>query len=136
MVTQEARVQVVRVDASSGRLEDEFEAAHGGYVYMIDGDAEANLERLQTGDAALRAGRPTGGPHDTPRVRAPDPQLCPSRSSVLGVQPRCRSPLTPTAAGPQEALYGWVRTELPTGPTECTSFAMAEVHRRGVTART
>jgi quercetin 2,3-dioxygenase len=52
MVTQEARVQVVRVDSSSGRLEYEFEAGHGGYVYMIDGDAETNLERLQTGDAA------------------------------------------------------------------------------------
>jgi quercetin 2,3-dioxygenase len=51
-VTQDARVQVVRVDSSSGRLEYEFEAGHGGYVYMIDGDAEANLERLQTGDAA------------------------------------------------------------------------------------
>jgi len=52
MVAQDARVQVVRVDSSSGRLEYEFEAGHGGYVYMIDGDAQANLERLRTGDAA------------------------------------------------------------------------------------
>jgi len=57
MVTQEARVQVVRVDSSNGHVEYEFEAGHGGYVYLIDGDAEANLERLQTGDAA----RVTGG---------------------------------------------------------------------------
>ena len=52
MVTQDARVQVVRVDSYSRHLEYEFEAGHGGYVYMIDGDAEANLERLQKGDAA------------------------------------------------------------------------------------
>ncbi len=52
MVTQDARVQVVRVDSSSRHLEYEFEAGHGGYVYLIDGDAEANLERLHTGDAA------------------------------------------------------------------------------------
>jgi quercetin 2,3-dioxygenase len=52
MVTQDARVHVVVVDSSSGRLDYEFEAGHGGYVYLIDGYAEANLERLQTGDAA------------------------------------------------------------------------------------
>jgi quercetin 2,3-dioxygenase len=56
MVTQDARVHVVRVDSSNGRLEYEFEAGHGGYVYLIDGDAEANLERLQTGDAARVTG--------------------------------------------------------------------------------
>jgi len=52
MVTQDARVQVVRVDSSSRHLEYEFETGHGGYVYLIDGDAEASLERLHTGDAA------------------------------------------------------------------------------------
>jgi quercetin 2,3-dioxygenase len=56
LVAQDARVQVVRVDSSSGHLEYEFETGHGGYVYMIDGDAEANLERMQTGDAACVTG--------------------------------------------------------------------------------
>ena len=45
-------MQVVRVDSSSRHLEYEFETGHGGYVYLIDGDAEASLERLHTGDAA------------------------------------------------------------------------------------
>jgi redox-sensitive bicupin YhaK (pirin superfamily) len=44
-VTEDARVQVVRLDASSRNMEYDFEAGHGGYVYLIDGDAEANLER-------------------------------------------------------------------------------------------
>jgi quercetin 2,3-dioxygenase len=52
MVNQDARVHVVRVDSSSRRLEYEFEPGRGGYIYVIDGDAEANQERLHTGDAA------------------------------------------------------------------------------------
>jgi redox-sensitive bicupin YhaK (pirin superfamily) len=56
MLTQDARVQVVRVNSSSRSIDYEFEAGHGGYLYLIDGDADANLERLQTGDAARITG--------------------------------------------------------------------------------
>jgi len=34
----------------------QFEPGHGGYLYMIDGDVDVNLERLGTHDAARVAG--------------------------------------------------------------------------------
>ena len=52
MVAQDARIHVARVDPSTGPRLYRFDPGHGGYVYIIEGDVEANLERLQTGDAA------------------------------------------------------------------------------------
>lgn len=49
---KDARVQMARIDASTGPLRYAFEPGHGGYVYVVQGDVEMNLERLQTGDAA------------------------------------------------------------------------------------
>jgi hypothetical protein len=48
---KDARVQVARIDASTGPLRYGFEPGHGGYVYVVEGDVEMNLERLQVGDA-------------------------------------------------------------------------------------
>lgn len=52
MTAEDARVYVTRLNSSSGRLRYRFEPGHAGYVYVVEGDAEVNLERLQTGDAA------------------------------------------------------------------------------------
>ncbi len=52
MAAQDARVHVARLDSASGPVEYRFEPGRGGYLYVIDGDVEANLERLQAGDAA------------------------------------------------------------------------------------
>lgn len=56
MVAQDAEVRVIRFDPSSGRMAYQFEPGHGGYVYMIEGDADINLERLGTHDAARVVG--------------------------------------------------------------------------------
>ena len=52
MVSQDARIHVARLGSSSRRIEYHFEPGHGGYIYLIDGDVEANLEHLRAGDAA------------------------------------------------------------------------------------
>lgn len=52
MLAQNARVHVTRIDPSTGAMLYCFDPGHGGYVYVIEGDVEMNLERLQTGDAA------------------------------------------------------------------------------------
>jgi hypothetical protein len=56
---RDARMHVARIDASSGPIRYGFEPGQGGYVYVVEGDVEMNLERLQTGDAArvLSGGR-------------------------------------------------------------------------------
>ena len=56
MVAQDAEVRVIRLGPSSGRLAYRFEAGHGGYVYVIEGDVDANLERLGAHDAARVVG--------------------------------------------------------------------------------
>ncbi len=56
MVAQDAEVRVIRLDPSSGRMAYQFEPGHGGYVYVIEGDADINLERLGTHDAARVVG--------------------------------------------------------------------------------
>jgi len=52
MCAQDARVHVARIDPSRGAMLYQFEPGHGGYMHVIDGDVELNLERLQTRDAA------------------------------------------------------------------------------------
>jgi len=52
MAAEDARIHVARIDASTGPMLYRFDPGHGGYVHIIEGDVEANLERLQTGDAA------------------------------------------------------------------------------------
>jgi quercetin 2,3-dioxygenase len=54
MVAQDAGVHVIRLDPSSKRTEYRFEPGHGGYIYVIEGDLDINLERM--------------GPHDAARV--------------------------------------------------------------------
>jgi hypothetical protein len=49
---REARVAVARIDAANGPIRYAFEPGHGGYVYVVEGDVQMTLERLQTGEAA------------------------------------------------------------------------------------
>jgi quercetin 2,3-dioxygenase len=52
MLAQDARVHVARIEPYSGPMLYRFDPGHGGYLYVIEGDVETNLDRLQTGDAA------------------------------------------------------------------------------------
>ncbi len=52
MMAQDAPVHVARLDSTSRRIEHPFEPGHGGYMYVIEGHVEANLELLRAGDAA------------------------------------------------------------------------------------
>jgi len=56
MVAQDAEVHVIRLDPSSRRIAYQFEPGHGGYLYVIDGDVDVNLERLGAHDAARVVG--------------------------------------------------------------------------------
>jgi quercetin 2,3-dioxygenase len=56
IVAQDAEVHVIRLDPSSGRIAYQFEPGHGGYLYVIDGDVDVNLERLGAHDAARVVG--------------------------------------------------------------------------------
>jgi len=56
MVAQGAEIHVIRLDPSSRRMAYQFEPGHGGYLYVIDGDMDVNLERLGTHDAARVVG--------------------------------------------------------------------------------
>jgi quercetin 2,3-dioxygenase len=56
MVAHDAEVHVLRLDPSSGRMAYQFEPGHGGYLYVIDGDVDVNLERLGAHDAARVVG--------------------------------------------------------------------------------
>jgi quercetin 2,3-dioxygenase len=52
MVAQDAEVHVIRIDPSSRRIAYQFEPGRGGYLYVIDGDVDVNLEHLGAHDAA------------------------------------------------------------------------------------
>ena len=56
MVAHGAEINVIRLDPSSRRMAYQFEPGHGGYLYVIDGDMDVNLERLGTHDAARVVG--------------------------------------------------------------------------------
>jgi redox-sensitive bicupin YhaK (pirin superfamily) len=56
MVAQDAEVHVVRLDSSSRGVAYQFEPGHGGYLYVIEGDVDVNLERLGSHDAARVVG--------------------------------------------------------------------------------
>jgi redox-sensitive bicupin YhaK (pirin superfamily) len=56
MVAQDAEVRVIRLDPSSGPMAYQFEPGHGGYLYMIEGDLDVDLERLGRHDAARVVG--------------------------------------------------------------------------------
>jgi redox-sensitive bicupin YhaK (pirin superfamily) len=56
MVAQDAEVHVVRLDSSIRGMAYQFEPGHGGYLYVIDGDVDVNLERLGAHDAARVVG--------------------------------------------------------------------------------
>ena len=52
MVAQDAEVHVIRLDPLSRRIAYQFEPGHGGYLYVIDGVVDVNLEHLGAHDAA------------------------------------------------------------------------------------
>lgn len=56
MVAQDAEVHVIQLDPSSRRMEYKFEPGHVGYLYVIDGDVDVNLENLGAHDAARVVG--------------------------------------------------------------------------------
>ena len=56
MVAQDAEVHVIRLDPSSRRMAYQFAPGHGGYLYLIEGDVDVNLEHLRTHDAARVVG--------------------------------------------------------------------------------
>ncbi len=56
MVAQDAEVHVIRLDPSSRLMGYQFAPGHGGYLYLIEGDVDVNLEYLRTHDAARVVG--------------------------------------------------------------------------------
>jgi redox-sensitive bicupin YhaK (pirin superfamily) len=66
---QDARVLVARLTAGN-RLAHSFGEGRGGYVYMIDGDAGFDGQKVWTGDAAK-----VSGPHDLVLTAASDAEL-------------------------------------------------------------
>ena len=56
MVAQGAEIHVIRARSLEQAYGVPVRARHGGYLYVIDGDVDVNLERLGTHDAARVVG--------------------------------------------------------------------------------
>jgi redox-sensitive bicupin YhaK (pirin superfamily) len=80
MVAQDAEVRVIRLQPSSGFMAYQFEPGHGGYLYLIEGDMDVNLERLASATSCAATHRPICASEPSSSLRLTTRDRTPQRS--------------------------------------------------------